>query len=153
WHKLRSDGGPGFADYLETARTGAKEARRRAPRPVQVIEPGRGMGAALLDAFEDNASYAADEDPVHLRWRRLDPDEVFRIDRGARTSWLNRQDRAELGGSGRMANDAPVVKALLHLRLGEHFGGSYKGHRERRVEAAWHAILLAAVREQRRILD
>jgi hypothetical protein len=154
WHEVRGASGTTFADYLDTARSGAKEARRRNPRPVQVIEPGRGMTAALIEAFEDNATYTPGEDPVDVRWRGLQADEVFRIDREARTIWLNSRYRTALGGSGGLANDdAQVVKALLHLLLGEHVGGSYTGQRERRIEAAWHSILLAAVHEQQRAID
>ncbi len=152
WHTARLNSGGTFADYLETARAGAKEARRRNPRPVHVVEPGRGMTATLIEAFEDNATYVPGEDPVDVRWRRLSPDEVFRVDRETRTIWLNSGYRTALGGSTGLANDdAQVVKALLHLLLGEHVGGSYTGHRERRVEKAWQAILLAAVQEQQAI--
>jgi hypothetical protein len=154
WHAARLTSGGSFADYLETARSGAKDARRRNPRPIHVVEPGRGMTAALIEAFEDNATYVPNEDPVDVRWRGLMPDEIFRIDRETRTIWLNSRYRVALGGSPGLSNDdAQVVKALLHLLIGHHLTGSYASQRATKVEKAWQAILLAAVQEQQRGID
>lgn len=145
WHRARLASGHTFADYLDAARAGAHESRRRNPRPVQVVEPGRGWTSAMLDAFEDNTEYVPGEDPVDIRWRVLYSDEVFRIDRDERTIWLNSRYRAALGGSGLSNDDAQVVKALLHMLLGGHITGSFSGPNRRRTVAAWQAILLAAV--------
>jgi hypothetical protein len=154
WHTARPASGGTFADYLDAARAGARQARRRNPRPVHVVEPGRGMTAKVAEAFEDNATYVPGEDPVDMRWRGLAPGEVFRIDRDSRTIWLNSRYRTALGGSVGLANDdAQVVKTLLHLLLGGHLRGRYAGPRERRLETAWQAILLAAVQEQQRTVD
>ena len=154
WHGGRTASGSTFADYLDTARAGAQETRRRLPRPIEVVEPGRGWTAAMLEAFEDNATFISDEEPIDLRWRGLIGDDVFLIDRADRTIWLNTRYRKALGGSAGLANtDAPVVKALLHLLLGTHLTGSYSGAREKRLEQAWQAILLAAVKEQQDDID
>lgn len=149
WHACRTGAGTTFQDYLEAARGGARDARRRRPRPVEVVEPGRGFAAGVVDAFDENAAFTAGEEPLDLRWRSLRRDEVFRLDREARTIWLNSRYRAALGGSRGLRNDdAQVVKALLHVLIGPHLTGSMTGPREKRVAAAYQAILLAAVKEQ-----
>jgi hypothetical protein len=150
WDRARTPDGRAFRSYLDTARSGAQAARGRSPRPVQIPEPDRGFPPRIVDAFEDNAQFHAGEDPVHVRWRRLLHDgQVFVADRDQRTLWLNSRYRTALGGRpGGRSDDAPVAKALLHLLLGEHLRGSFAGAAERRLEAAWNAILLAAVQEQ-----
>lgn len=150
WEDARTPDGRTFRNYLDSTRSGARTARGRMPRQVQVPEPDRGFPPRLIDAFEDNAQFHPGEDPVHVRWRRLLLDhQVFEADREQRTLWLNSRHRAALGGRpGGRADDAPVAKALLHLLLGEHLRGSYAGAAEKRLETAWNAILLAAVQEQ-----
>ncbi len=140
--------GTTFADYLDVSRAGAAQARRRNPRPVVTAEPGRGFTGPVIDAVEDNATYPDDAGPVHLRWRRLMDDEVFRVDRDERTIWLNTRYRGPLGGSAGLRNDdAQVTKVLIHLLLGTHATADYAGSKAKRTETAWQAMLLAAVQD------
>jgi hypothetical protein len=150
WNAGRLDDDGTFADYVATARGGAQDARKRKPRPVEAAEPGRGYGAAVYEAVEENATFFPSSEPVDVRWSRLLDDEVFRVDRDQKTLWLNSRYRAALGGSGLRNDDAQVTKALLHLLLGSHLTGPNAGSREKRIEAAWQAILLAAVQDEER---
>lgn len=75
-------------------------------------------------------------------------DEVFRVDRDARTIWLNTRYRGVLGGEpGLRTDDAQVVKVLIHLLLGPHAAGTQDGAQRKLTEAAWQAMLLAAVQD------
>lgn len=150
WSAGRTPVDGSFADYLALARSGAKTARKRNPRPVEVAEPGKGLPADVIDTIEDNATFLSG-DPIHLKWKNLAEDEVFRVDRDARTIWLNVRHKAALGGAPGLRNDdAAVTKTLVHLLLGAHATSAYAGPKDRRDEDAWQAMLLAAVRAQER---
>lgn len=140
--------GTTFADYLEIARDGATRARTRNRRPVEAAEPGRGFSGPVADAIEDNATYPPDTDPIDIRWTRLMDDEVFRVDREQRTIWLNSRYRGALGGTAGLSNnDAQVTKLLIHLLLGKHAASATDGAKRKLKEAAWQAMLLAAVHD------
>jgi len=148
WNAARTADGRGIAAVLEAARTGAQEARRRNPSPVTLAEPGRGFANAVFEAMEENAHFP-DGDPVDVRWRLLLDDEVFRVDIEERTLWLNSRYRPVLGGdSGLRSDDAQVVKTLLLWLVGDHVTGMLSGAKEKRVERALQAVLLAAVRHE-----
>lgn len=150
WASARLEPHGTFADYLEVARTGARAARRRNPRPVEVVEPAKGFAPEVLEAVEDNAQFM-DSEPVSIRWKGMPDDEVFRVDRENRAVWLNQRYRRALGGVAGLRNDdAQPVKLLLHLLLGPHAGAAYAGSKDKRDEVAWNAMLLAAVRAQDR---
>jgi hypothetical protein len=150
WLAGYTSAGDTFADYLAVARSGAQTARKRHRRPVEVAEPGKGLPADVVDAIDDNATFLAG-DPVHLRWKNLNENEVFRVDRDARTIWLNVRHKAALGGAAGLSNeDAAVTKMLLLLLLGGHASSAITGPKERRDEEAWQAMLLAAVHAQTR---
>lgn len=151
WSTGRLESGGRFVEYLEAARSGARVSRKRNPSPVQVAEPGRGFSGMVTEAIEDNATFTPAGDPVSIRWKYLGDDEFFRVDRGNRTVWLNQRYRSALGGASGLRNDdAQVVKVLVHLLLGAHASGGYAGAKEKRAEAAWQAMLLAAVRDEDR---
>lgn len=150
WNSGRTSAASTFADYLADARADAKASRKRNRRPVVVAEPGRGLPPDVVDAVEDNATYLAG-DPVHLKWKNLAENEVFRVDREARTIWLNVRHKAALGGAPGLRNDdAAVTKMLVMLLLGPHATRAFAGPKERLDEEAWQAMLLAAVHAQTR---
>jgi hypothetical protein len=150
WNAGRTPVDGTFADYLADARTDARASRKRNRRPVLVAEPGKGLPADVVDAVEDNATYLAG-DPIHLKWKNLADSEVFRVDRDARTIWLNVRYKAALGGAAGLRNDdAAVTKMLVMLLLGPHATSAYAGAKERLDEDAWQAMLLAAVQAQTR---
>ena len=141
--------GRSFRDYLDTARSGAREARRRNPRPLRLPEPDRGLPPALVDALGENAELHEGQDAVSVRWRLLMDDQVFEVDVDARTLWLNTRYRSVLGGRpGGRTDDAPIVKTLLYLLVGEYALGSYAGRKERAYAHAYNALLLAAIRSE-----
>lgn len=148
WNAARTADGRGVAAVLDAARAGAQDARRRNPSPVTLAEPGRGFASSVFEAMEENAHFP-DGDPVDVRWRALLDDEVFRVDIDARTLWLNSRYRPVLGGDpGLRSDDAQVVKSLLLWLVGDHVTGMVSGAREKRVERALQAVLLAAVRHE-----
>lgn len=148
WNSARTTDGRSVADVLDAARNGAQDARRRNPSPVTLAEPGRGFASTVFEAMEENARFP-DGDPVDVRWRALLDDEVFRVDIEHRTLWLNSRYRSVLGGDpGLRSDDAQVAKALLLWLVGEHVTGTVSGAREKRVERALQAVLLAAVRHE-----
>jgi len=148
WNAARTADGRGVTAVLDAARTGAQVARRRNPSPVTLAEPGRGFANAVFDAMEENTFFPVG-DPVDIRWRLLLDDEVFRVDIEQRTLWLNTRYRAALGGDpGLRSDDAQVVKTLLLWLVGDHVTGMVSGAKEKRVERALQAVLLAAVRHE-----
>lgn len=148
WNAARTADGRTIGDVLEAARMGAQESRKRNPSPVSLVEPGRGFAGTVFEAMEDNA-YFPDGDPVDVRWRILLDDEVFRVDIDERTLWLNSRYREVLGGdAGLRSDDAQVVKSLLLWLVGDHVTGMVTGAKEKRVEHALQAVLLAAVRHE-----
>jgi Histidine kinase-, DNA gyrase B-, and HSP90-like ATPase len=145
------DGTGNFRDYLDDLEGGAREARKRNRRPIDVVEPRGGFPGDLLEAFEDSVRFNPDEDPVDIKWRALPPEIVFDVDRDRRTLWLNLRYRTTLVGHRSLdPDDAPVLKALFHLLASRHFEGSYAGAREKMELEAWQLILSAAVEVQAR---
>lgn len=151
WNTAVREGGGTFLDYLSDVKEVATAGRARRRRPVVVAEPHRGFTAAVRDSFEENAAYRPDGAPVDVRWRALMDDEVFRVDPGDHTIWLNSRYRAVLGGASGLANDdAQVTKALVHVLVGQYAGATLLSASARQDVAAWNAILLAAVQDTER---
>lgn len=145
-----SVGGQGltFAAFLDAATDARAESRKYTKRPVQLVEPRRGFGAELLDAF-DSTVQRADADPVDIRWRVERSEAPLRVDLDRRTIWLNEQYRDVIAGVGSMdAADAPFVKTLLLIVYSKYFEGSHLGSREKAELAAWEELLTAALREE-----
>ena len=137
--------GATLRDYLEDVRTGARDARKRTPRPIEVPEPGKGFSAALVQAFEANARFSGHH-PVDMRWTRLGANVVFEVVPEKRTIFLNTTYREALGGirSGR-SDDAPLIKTLLHVLIGKYAAGAFLGAKAKREIAAWNQVLLSAI--------
>lgn len=145
-----SVGGTGlsFTRFLEAAAGARAESRKYTKRPIEIVEPGRGFGADLIDAFESTVE-RANVDPVDIRWRAELTEAPLRIDLEQRTIWLNEQYRDVIAGSGSMdATDAPFVKTLLMILYSKYFEGSHLGRREKLELAAWEQLLTAALREE-----
>lgn len=145
-----SVGGTGisFARFLEAAAGARAESRKYTKRPVELVEPGRGFSADLIDAFESTVE-RVNVDPVDIRWRAELTEAPLRIDLEQRTIWLNEQYRDVIAGAGSMdATDAPFVKTLLMILYSKYFEGSHLGRREKLELAAWEQLLTAALREE-----
>ncbi|MFF2620329.1 ATP-binding protein [Oerskovia jenensis] len=150
----RSDDGRTFRDFLEAAEGRSRESRRRTARPVMVVEPRGGLPSSVLGAFESAMEFDLGEESVEIRWVTLPPDEFFRVDRDARRMSLNLQYReAVVGRRSLDPTDAPVVKALIFLLLNQHFTGTLRGAREKRLETAWQTVLVAAAQAQMPVSD
>ncbi|WP_157002069.1 ATP-binding protein [Agromyces laixinhei] len=142
------DGDLDFADFLDAAAVVRAESRKYTKRPVQLVEPGRGFGADLVDAFESTVE-RAEADPVDIRWRVERSEAPLRVDLQRRTIWLNEQYRDVIAGRGSMdAGDAPFVKTLLMIVYSKYFEGSHLGSREKAELAAWEELLTAALRDE-----
>ncbi len=91
-----------------------------------------------------------DEDPFDIRWGRVPGDDFLRVDRDARTLWLNKRYRsAVLGDRGGSLNDAPILKALLFLLTEDVFAGQNFGPRDKDNVELWQAVLSAAAAAER----
>lgn len=133
--------------YREDVRTGAREARKRSPRPITIPEPGTGVSARLREAFGDNADFTG-AGPVDLKWGSMGEELVFDVDTENNCVWLNARYREALGGVPRGRNDdAPLAKTLLHVIVGRYAAGDRLGSKTKREIAAWNNVLLAAIEE------
>lgn len=145
----RTPDGRGFREFLDAAEGRSRESRRRTARPVAVIEPRGGLPSTVLAAFGEATEFDLDEESVDIRWVTLPPEEFFRVDRDSRRLSLNlRYREAVVGHKSLDPTDAPLVKSLVFLLLNGHFAGTLRGAREKRLEAAWQSILVAAARAQ-----
>jgi hypothetical protein len=146
-----SDGqGTTFLDYLTAADTAYREARKRsgtARRPV--IGPGRGLPPEVRQTIEEELPLIPYEEPIEIRWRKIDTDLFFELDRENRTIQLNQHYRtAILGGRRGGLNDVPILKSLLYLLLHEVFEKEYSGSREKDNLQLWQSILISAARAE-----
>ncbi|MCV7506293.1 ATP-binding protein [Micrococcus luteus] len=144
----KAPGGHAFQDFLHTAGGHARDARSRRPRPISVVEPRGGLPATVHQAFEEATGFIDNADPFDIRWRSLPEDEFFEVDLEGRCLALNLKYRSVVVGRTKSMDpgDAALVKSLLFLLLNSHLSGSVTGARERRLQAAWQTILVAAVR-------
>jgi hypothetical protein len=137
-----------FPSYLELAQGIRQESRRYTKRPIALVEPDRGFGADMLDAFAASVEFA-DADPIDIRWRVDRSESPLSVDIERRTVWLNEEYRDVIARPGSMdADDAPLVKTLLMIVFSKYFEGSYLGSREKGEIEAWEQLLTAALREE-----
>ncbi|MDJ1113392.1 ATP-binding protein [Microbacterium dauci] len=145
--RLATDDTP-LRSFLAEAEMLRRDSRRYEKRPVELVQPARGMSASMRIAFDESVE-RADADPFDIRWR-VDPTESpVHIDLEQRTIWLNSAYRALLTGvDGADNEDAPLLKTLLAIIYSRYFEGSYLGSREKAELQAWDQLLTAAVREE-----
>ncbi|EAR26286.1 hypothetical protein A20C1_10404 [marine actinobacterium PHSC20C1] len=138
----------GLDSFLGSAQAARADSRKYTKRPVELVEPGRGFGAEMLEAFAATVE-TVNAEPVDIRWRVDSSEAPLRIDIERRTIWLNEQYRDVIAGRGSMdAEDSPFVKTLLLLVYSKYFEGSHLGPREKAELAAWDQLLTAALREE-----
>lgn len=146
--RARTVDGTTFASFRDDAKHAAKVARQRVASPIEAPLPGHGLVDEVKDAF---GTYTEPNDafPIDIMWRVLPEDQVYAIDVVAHRLVLNARYRAAVVGHKSLdVNDAPLFKSLLLLLLEDHFVGTGSGARKKREDAAWQAILLAAIRTQ-----
>lgn len=139
-----------FLDYLNDADTVYREARKRSGtsrRPA--IPPGRGFHPAVRETIEEELPAIPLEDPISVRWQKLDNEVFFELDRKDRSMVLNQHYRAAiLGGRRGGLNDAPVLKSLMYILLHQAFEKEYSGSREKDNLQLWQSVLVSAARAE-----
>ncbi|TFC67800.1 sigma-70 family RNA polymerase sigma factor [Cryobacterium sp. TMT2-4] len=139
-------GETGFRSFLDDARGAMQQANRRAAQVKPVTEVKSGLPADVLATIETELRHREDARPITIKWRQLEPGQVFWVDHAARALWLNAGYRRRLSGSGAgLLGDASLLKSALFLLLEEYFA------KERLVQSAldqidaWHSVLAAAM--------
>ena len=144
----RTRDGVSFEEYLDRARGVFKDANRRRRVRTPMLPAGAGFDPKLRRALRSEFP-ERDDDPVEVRWARLDEDQFFELDREEQILWLNARYRQSLlGGRRGGLNDLPVIKALMFLLMEHIFGGPNLGPRDKDNLDAWQAILIAAVKAE-----
>lgn len=143
-----SPDGMRFHDFLQSAEERRRESRRYVKRPIAIVDPGRGLGPALQEAFAESVE-VADGGPVSIRWRVEASESPVIVDIENRTIWLNSAYRSVLAGADPADNDdASFLKTVLLLHYSRYFEGSYLGSREKAEIETWDQLLTAAVRDE-----
>lgn len=139
-----------FPDYLGAADTTYREARKRAGTTRKpVLPPGKGFDPSVRETIEDELPTIPYEDPIAIRWQRLDNELFFHVDREDRTIVLNQHYRpAILGGRQGGLNDAPLLKSLMYVLLHQVFEKEYSGSREKDNLQLWQSIMVSAARAE-----
>ncbi|MER7520968.1 ATP-binding protein [Streptomyces sp. NPDC126499] len=144
-----ADGRP-FSQYVADADATYRSARKRtATTRKPVIPAGKGFEATVREAIEDELPLIPGEEPIAVRWQKIDNGTFFEIDRETRTIVLNHHYRAAiLGGRRGGLNDAPILKSLMYLLLHQVFEKEYSGSREKDNLQLWQSVLVAAARAE-----
>ncbi|MFF4348847.1 ATP-binding protein [Streptomyces sp. NPDC001530] len=139
-----------FLRYLAAAETVYREARKRSGTTRKaVLPPGKGFDPAVRETVADELPAIPYEDPISVRWQKLDTSVFFDIDREGRTIVLNQHYRAAiLGGRRGGLNDAPMLKSLMYVLLHQVFEKEYSGSREKDNLQLWQSILVSAARAE-----
>ncbi|MCM2575863.1 ATP-binding protein [Streptomyces meridianus] len=148
--KANDTTGRPFTDYLTAADTVYRDARKRSGTTRKpVIGPGKGIAPEVRQVIEEELPLIPLENPITVRWQKLDTDVFFELDREERTIVLNQHYRAAiLGGRRGGFNDAPMLKTLMYLLLHKVFESDYAGPREKDNLQLWQSILVAAARSE-----
>lgn len=137
-----------FADLLVSARSAAAEGRRRERRPIELVEPIRGLDRDVYDVIRDSVEFA-DADPIGIRWERMPTGRLVEPDIERRILRLNDRYR-HVFSTSTGPEDAPLFKTLVYLLYSRFFEGSFLGAREKREIAAYERIIMAALTDELR---
>ncbi|MFJ8647020.1 ATP-binding protein [Streptomyces sp. NPDC093546] len=148
--KAGAPGGHTFLDYLVAAETAYRDARKRSGTTRKpVLPPGKGLDPAVRETIEDELPTIPSEEPISIRWQKIDNELFFAVDREDRTIVLNQHYRAAiLGGRRGGLNDAPLIKSLMYMLLHQVFEKEYSGSREKDNLQLWQSILVSAARAE-----
>lgn len=147
--KAEGPGGSTFLDYLVEADAAYRNAHkhgRTARKPV--VPPGEGLDPSVRETIADELPSIPYEEPINFRWREIDEELFFEIDRANRDIVLNQRYRPVLSGRGNEQNDAPLLKSLMYMLLHQVFEKEYSGSRERDNLRLWQSILISAARAE-----
>jgi len=146
--RAQATDGTTLASFREDAKHAAKVAKQRTASPIEAPPPGDGLPNSVKDAFTTHTE-PNDSFPIDIRWSLLPDEQVYDIDIDKHQLVLNARYRSAVVGHKSLdIDDAPLIKSLLLLLLEDHFVGTGSGAKKKREEAAWQAILLAAIEAQ-----
>ncbi|MFJ9915217.1 ATP-binding protein [Actinacidiphila glaucinigra] len=139
-----------FPQYIVDADSVYRDARKRSGTTRKaVIGPGKGLDPSVRETIEDELPLIPAEEPIRIRWQKLENSQFFEIDRETRSIVLNQHYRAAvLGGRRGGLNDAPMVKSLMYLLLHGVFEKEYSGSREKDNLQLWQSVLVSAARAE-----
>ena len=147
----KSADGTSFAKYLEDAEEAFRKSNLRVRKRSPMLAPGQGISPKVKSAISREVDYVGGEDPLRIRWARLEGGDFVEVDRRERTLWLNSDFReAILKGTAGGVNDAPLLKALLYLLYEDIFQGAAFGPKDKDHASMWLEVLTAAAEEERR---
>lgn len=146
--RARATDGTTLASFRADAKHAAKIAKQRTASPIEAPLPGYGLPSSVKGAFTTHTE-PNDAFPIDVRWSLLPEEQVYDIDIDKHQLVLNARYRSAVVGHKSLdIEDAPLIKSLLLLLLEDHFVGTGSGAKKKREEAAWQAILLAAIGAQ-----
>jgi hypothetical protein len=146
-----AEDGSTFEDFLVTAEEVYRLGNQRSTGRRQVLPPGAGIAPTVKRAITAELPLEDGRDAMEIRWRQLEGDEFFEVDRAGSTLWLNTLYRKTLlAGRRGGLNDLPVVKALLYLLIEDIFRGTAYGPRDKDNVQIWQEVLTAAAQAESR---
>jgi hypothetical protein len=146
----RASDGTTINGYLDQAEQVFRTASSRSAKRKPMIHPGSGLPRRVRARIQDEIPGIRGETPIDIRWKTLDNDSFFEVDREHRALWLNKRYRAMLlGGKHGGLNDLPLIKSLLYLLVENVFEGDYNGPRDKDNIELWKGILTEAVQAER----
>lgn len=134
-----------FERFIEQAQSAYRKQKIRDRARFPVI-PGKGISASAQRSVAAILKEPGVAKPlkVSFKWKKLDPDEVFRVQAGRPEIIFNSQFREEVSEGGR--DDAPMLKVALMFLLQEEIGKSFST----KVSAEWlqrlNLALLASIK-------
>jgi hypothetical protein len=108
-----------FPKYLETADAVYRQQKKKDGARFPFV-PGSGLPTRAIRAIAGilREKGTGPVSKVGFRWKRLDHDEMFRVDSAANTVLLNTIFRSDLTEGN--SNDAPVLKVALMFLVQDH---------------------------------
>jgi hypothetical protein len=147
-----AEDGTEFDAYLRVTETTYREAKKHGPaRREKAVAAGSGIDPAIKHSLENELDYVGGSQTLAFRWTDLDGEELFEVDRGESTVWLNARYRKLITGEHHGGlNDAPLVKTLLYLLFysGGIFTSERLGPRVKDNLDLWQTVISAAVRAE-----
>jgi hypothetical protein len=137
-----------FESYLSRAEAVLVESKRRVHARKPVVPPGRGLHEYVRRVIRSEIPLRKHEEPVEIRWRALPAGTFMKLDRHARTVYLNGRYRDIFTGGVNGLSDAPLLKSLIYLLTEEHFTGDRWGPRDKDLIDVWNSVLGAAIESE-----
>ncbi len=149
--QARSQDDTTFRDYLDGAAETVKRGNSWQPKRTKILPPGQGLDPDVKRAITRGSLLLEGEEPVRIRWGNLRGNNFVKMDRKARTLWLNsKYKRVVLHGDQGNVNDAPLLKTLLFLLFEDLFRGQAMGPRDKENDQFWTRVLTVAAEAEAR---